>query len=116
MAAVPGQPVYLEAGSNREFEPRRVGLEVVGHLVLGGERVSRAGKGHSRQGGVAGGREEAERVPPLPPGVADPLVAVEDHERKIPLGEVVPDREACLPAAQYQGLDALWCSLNARSV
>ena len=69
--------------------------------------MRRAGERHSRQGVVAGGREEAERVPPLAPGVADPLVGVEDQEGEVPLGEVVPDREACLSTAQDQGLDAL---------
>ena len=108
-AAVPRQPVHPDAGSNREPEPCRVRLEVVGHLVLGGEHVRRAGEGHARQGVVAGGREEAKRVPPLPPGVADPLVGVEDDEGEIPLGEVVPDCEARLAAAHYQGLDALRC-------
>ena len=45
VAPVSGQPVYPDAGSNRKLEPRRVGLEVVAHLVLGRERVTRTGKG-----------------------------------------------------------------------
>ena len=53
------------------------------------------------------GREKTQRVPPLPPRVADPLVRVEDHEREIPLREVVTDRETGLAAAHDNRLDAL---------
>jgi hypothetical protein len=107
-APVSGQPVYPDAGSDRKLEPRCVGLEVVAHLVLGRERVTRPREGHSREGVVAGRREEPKRVPPLSPRVADPLVRLEDHEREAPLGEVVSDREASLATADDNGLDTLW--------
>jgi hypothetical protein len=35
---LPGESVYLETSPNGEFESSRVGLETVGHLVLGGKR------------------------------------------------------------------------------
>ena len=35
---LPGESVYLDTSPNGEFESSRVGLEIVGHLVLGGER------------------------------------------------------------------------------
>ena len=102
---VPRQPVDPDAGTNRQFEARGVGLEVVGHLVLGGERLGRGGEGHPRQPAEASGGEQAKRVPALAPGVADPLVRVEDHEADTTLRQVVPDREAGLAAADDNGLD-----------
>ena len=52
-------------------------------------------------------REQAERVPALAPGVADPLVRVEDHEGRPRLRQVVADRQAGLAAADDHGLDPL---------
>ncbi len=77
---LPGEPVHANAGSNREIESGRVGLQVVGDLVLGGEGPGGRGEGPARQPVVARGGEQAKRVPPLAPGVADPLVRVQDHE------------------------------------
>jgi len=102
-----GQPVHLDPGSHRQVEPRRVALEVVGHLVLGRERVGRAGEGHSVQTVVAGGGEQAKRVPTVPPGVADPLVGVQDHEGQPTPGQVIPDRESRLAAADDHRLETL---------
>ena len=82
-AAVPARdPVHRDAGPDRQREPPGVGLEVVGHLVLGRERVARGRERHAVEPVEAGRREQAERVPALPPGVADPLVGLEDHERR----------------------------------
>ena len=71
--------------------------------------MSRAGEGHAWQGVVAGGCEQAKRVPTGAPRVADALVCVEDHEREIVPGEVVADGETCLASAHDDSLDAL-CS------
>jgi hypothetical protein len=50
--------------------------------------------------------KEPERVPPHPPGVADPLVGVEDDKAETSPGEVVTDRQAGLSATDDNGVDA----------
>ena len=107
--AVSRQPVYTDAGPMGELEPCRIRGQIVGYLVLGGEHARRTGEGHTGQGVVAGSCEEVERVPAPAPGVADSLIRVQDQEGKLPPGEVVPDREACLSAPQNQRLHALCC-------
>jgi hypothetical protein len=46
--AVRREAVDAHAGAYRQVEPCRVGLEVVGHLVLGGKRPRRRGEGPAR--------------------------------------------------------------------
>ena len=50
---------------------------------------------------------EPQRVVVAAPVVADPLLLVEDHERPLPLREVMADREACLAPADDNRLDPL---------
>ena len=57
-------------------------------------------------------REQPQRVPALAPGVADPLVRVEDHERPALLREVVAGGEPRLAAADDHRLER--CSRSAR--
>ena len=98
--AVSRQPVDTDAGPDR-------GARSVPRTRPGSRpprpwwrtRRGRTGEGHARQGVVAGGREEAKRVPAPAPRVADSLVRVQDQEGKVPPGEVVPDREARLSGA-----------------
>lgn len=45
-------------------------------------------------------------APPLAPGVADPLLGVQDHERPLPPGQVV-SRQTGLTAADDHGFEAL---------
>ena len=52
-------------------------------------------------------RKEPERVPPHPPGVADPLVGVEDDKAETSPGEVVTNRQAGLAATDDNGFDPL---------
>ncbi len=91
---------------------RRVGLEVVGHLVR--RRVRRALRREPKPGKpvVARRRVEPERVPALPPGIADALARVEDHERPAVLLQVVSSREPGLPAADDHGVEAFGCHLG----
>ena len=105
--AVLREPVDLDTGLHGELKPRGVGLQVVRHLVLRGERVARGGEGHPVKPVVAGGREQAQRVPSASPRIADPLVGVEDHEGEFATGQVVAGRETRLAAAHDHGLDAL---------
>ena len=90
------EPVDAHAPADREPEVRRVGLEVVGHLVPRGEGPGRGGERHPGQAVVAGGREQAQGVPAPAPRVADALVGVQDHERPAAPRQVVPDGEARL--------------------
>ena len=102
---LPGECVHLEAGSNRQIESSRVGLEIVGHLVLRGKRQSGCGEAPACQPVVSGRGEQAKRVPALAPGVADSFVGVQDYERTALLLQVVSDREACLAATDDHGLE-----------
>ena len=90
------EPVDRDAGSHRELELLGIVLEVVGHLVLRGERPPKAGETHARQPAEVGGSEETKRVPALAPGVADSLVRVQDHERRSTLRQVIAGRQAGL--------------------
>jgi hypothetical protein len=109
---LPGQPIDAHAGSNREVEPGRIRLQVVGDLVLGGERPGRRGEGPAWQPVVARGGEQAQRVPPFAPGVADALVGVQDHEPPTSPGQVLADRQARLPAPDDHRLELL-CAAGA---
>ena len=85
----------------------RIGLEVVRHLILGGEGMWRARKRHTVEPVEPRRRKEPERVPSLTPGVADPLVGVEDDKAETSPGEVVTDRQAGLAATDDNGFDPL---------
>jgi hypothetical protein len=52
-------------------------------------------------------RKEPERVPPLSPGVANPLVGVEDDKAATSSGEMVTNRQTSLPATDDNGFDPL---------
>src|ERR687888_169096 len=41
------------------------------------------------------------------PVVAHAVVGLEDHERAVPLGQVVADGQACLPGADDDGLEVV---------
>ena len=102
VAARRGDP-YAEP--DREVEALRVGLEVVGQVVLARERRRLAREGHPRQAVVLGGGVEAQAVPLLPPAVPDALVAVEDDAVAALLLQVVRRRQAGLAGADDDGLD-----------
>ena len=59
------------------------------------------------QGIEVRGREESQRVPAFPPGIAGPLIRIQDHKRSTQLGKVVADGQASLAAADDGGLDLL---------
>src|SRR6187551_672783 len=86
---------------------RGIRLEVVGHLVLGRVCIPRPGKRHAIEAVEAVRREQTERVPPLPPGIADACVRVDDDEFEAELLQVVADRQAGLTRADDDHADAL---------
>ena len=65
------QPGDAGVQSNRQVKGGDIGLQVIGHRVLGRVGVGRGRERHPRQGVVLGRGEQLERVPPGPPDVAD---------------------------------------------
>jgi hypothetical protein len=47
------------------------------------------------------------RIPPFPPGILDPLVVVQDHERQTLLPEVIADGETRLASTDDHGAEPL---------
>src|SRR5919107_1476802 len=105
--SLPGESVHLDAGSNGELESSRVGLEIICHLALRGNRQGWRWEAPALQSVVAGWGEQAERVPALAPGVTYPLVGVEDHEGQAPLCQVVPRGETCLTTTDNHRVETL---------
>ena len=70
-----------------------------------GTRLRSAGKRMPGKPVVARRRVQPERVPALPPRVADALARVEDHERPTLLRQVVAGREPGLTAADDHGVE-----------
>ena len=104
---LPEESVYLDTSSNGELESGGVGLEIIGHLVLGGERKGWRGESPALQSIVAGRGEQAQRIPALAPGVPDPFVGVEDHEGQVPLCQVVPGGETSLTTTDDDRIETL---------
>src|SRR5215216_1686180 len=102
------ESVHLDAGTNRQIESGGVGLQIVGHLVLRGERQGGGGEAPALQPVVTGRCEQAKRVPALAPGVTDPPVGVQDHEGQAPLCQMVADREACLTTTDDHRIETLY--------
>src|SRR5512133_3600286 len=96
-----------EATANRKIKFCGVRLKVVGHLVLGWATTPRPRKIQTRKGTEVGRGEELQRVPAFPPGIAGPLVGVQDQERLAEFGEVVAGGQAGLTAANNEGLNLL---------
>jgi hypothetical protein len=55
----PGESVHLDAGTNGELESGSVGLKIVSHLVLRGERKGGRGEAPARQSAVPSRGEQA---------------------------------------------------------
>ena len=96
-----------DARLHRQIEAGRVVLEVVGQLVLRGIRPGRPWQAVARQRAEGRGREQAKRVPALPPRVAHSFVRVEDHEGPLLSGQVVAGRQPGLAASDHDGVVAL---------
>jgi hypothetical protein len=99
----------LDDGSQdqRQREPRGIGLEIRGHLVLGRVGVGRRRERHPRKPVVGRRREQAQRVPAPPPRLADALVSIDNDEIAALGGQVVPGCQARLPRADDGRLDPL---------
>ena len=105
--ALPPEPVHPNAGADRQLESAGVRVKVVGHLVLGREGQAVPGERHPRKAVELGRGEQAQRVPPLPPGIADPLVRVEDDEVAALSGQVPPQGKSRLTTADDDSVDDL---------
>jgi hypothetical protein len=104
-AVLPRDTVHSRTGPDRELEPRGVGLEVVGDLVLRGVGATGSRERHAGEAVGPCRREEAQRVPSAPPRVARPIARVEDQERPAEAPQVVADREPGLAAPDHDRLD-----------
>ena len=87
-----------------------VRLEVVGHLATGRPVRRRRGEAHARERVVAGRAVQPERVPAVPPVVADARVGVEDREGQAARLQVVPGRQAGLAGPDDDRVDPLHAS------
>ncbi len=92
-------PIDARPAPDRQVEPPGVHLEVVGHLASGRPVGRRRGEAHTRQRVVAGGAVQPERIPAVPPVVADARVGVEDREGQPALREVIAGRQSGLAGA-----------------
>ena len=108
--SIPGlrQSVDLGAGSDRELERAGICFQIVGGLVLGRISPGRSRKRHTRQPVVADRRKQTQRIPPLPPGITDAVVLVQDDERQIPLLEVIAGSQTGLAATDHDGSHGLF--------
>ena len=97
--------VDLDPGSDRELEGTR-------HRPPDSRpcRPRRCAQGNPGNGPrypwqcvVTARREQTQRIPPLPPGITDARVLVQDDERQTPLLEEMPDSETCLASADDHG-------------
>ena len=99
--------IDTDAEPQRQREMARVGLEVVGDLVLGRKVVGRRGEAQAIEAAELRRREQPERIPALAPDVADPRGRIEDHERHAAPLQVIPDGQASLAGADDDGVDVL---------
>src|SRR5688572_12360392 len=94
--AAAGNTFDWHAGAHIKAEVRRVALQVIGERILGekgpvADRVAHAGKVAERRR-----CEETERVPALPPLVADSRACLEDDTGPLAPLQVVSSGEARL--------------------
>ena len=105
--AVRRHAVDADSGAHGQFEAGGVLREIVRHLVLRRKAVRRCGKGHPDETIEARGREEPERIPALPPAVADACVRLEDDARNAAALEQVCDRQTGLTTTDDNGVEVL---------
>ena len=92
-----------------QVEPSGVRLEIVGHLATRRPVGRWRREAHARERVVAGRTVESERVPAIPPVVADARVGVEDQERQSAPGQVIAGGQAGLACADDDRVDPLGC-------
>ena len=109
---VSGDRVDLDPASHWERKPLRIGGHVIADLVLGREREAGRWEAHAWQPVELGRREHPQRVPPLPPGIAHAIVRVQDHKGPAEPGQVVPDRQTRLAAADDHRFESLSASVH----
>ena len=109
--AVAPHAIDLDTGVHGQVEVLRVGLEVIRHLVLRRKTEGWRREWQTDEPVVLGGREQAQRVPSLTPGVADARIGLENHKRQSSPCQTVADRQARLAAADDDDLHTLRCTV-----
>ncbi len=97
--AVPRRLLHLHPEPNGEREAGRVGLQLIGHLVLGRCVLPARRERHPRQAVEAARWEQPQGGPPFAPAVAEAVLGVQDHKATTRPGQVVAGRQARRPAA-----------------
>ncbi len=111
----PGQAVDPHATPHRKTEARSVRLEEVGHGVLRRPGVLLSRKFHPVKPVVTGGREEAETVPAIAPGIPDVRSSIQYEMLDAPFGQMVRDRQPRLAATDHDDVDIL-CRVHPRTI
>ena len=93
------------AAANRQLKMTRVQFKIVRHLILSRERERRTRKFHSGQAVEHRRREQTERIPTAPPHLTDARTRVENDKRPSLAGQVIPDRQTGLPAANHDRVE-----------
>src|SRR6266496_373218 len=88
------QFVYLSIEQHRKLEARNIALQIVSHLVFGGEAIRGRGfwEWHPWQVVETGWGEESQRVPTLAPAVPSTSVRIENYEIPLLLEQVISHR------------------------
>jgi hypothetical protein len=99
------QPSHPDAVAHRQVVVHGVGLQVVGHLVLGRRQAALRGEAQAGQLAITPRREQPQRVPAVAPGVTDTRMRVEDRELTAALLQLISRDQAGLAAADDDRLD-----------
>jgi hypothetical protein len=63
-------------------------------------------KREARKAGIAGGSEKAERIPAVPPGIANPQIGIENQKAASEFRKMVSHGETGLSSADHDGLNS----------
>jgi hypothetical protein len=75
-----GEAGHSGVEPNRQAEGGDIGMEVVGHRILGRVGVGRSRERYAGQAVVLGWGEQLERVPAVTPGVAEFRTGLQHHK------------------------------------
>src|SRR5215204_6586156 len=100
--------MHVPAEAHGKGELACVQLQVVCRLVRGGQIAPWSRERHPRQAVMESRREQLERVPAVPPGLADPISGVEDHEVAVLSCQEAAHCETSLSSADNGGVEVVF--------
>src|SRR5215467_8591207 len=92
-----------------------VEFQVIGDLILRWECFSSTSKSHAGEFDVAGGREQAQRVPAISPGISDSVVRIQNQKVNSSLGQVITHGQSRLASPYDNCVNALCAKLALHS-